>query len=516
MKKILVIAFAAFSIGSCQRAEEEITPLNSQQAASLSLNTVIKEVPAGQPMTKAQIDAVMEKSMITTNTFSWNDASLEMLWSALQYDEQILAIGYRPSGIQNTDDIIHQINLKEGQWKAVHDALLELIVKEVNKTSKSEIVLSDILVEDDPVLPVITIKVNDRNTITALANLQNVRYLEPTSYWPASDQYKIMSTSGCSASSTAINTADYTTIPPGCLLPWNYNNCNIPAAWNTAQGEGIKIGVIDAGISASQSLLGSAFQNGYSAGNRSVTVASTYGNSAYTVCTHGTSMSGLAAGPRNNMNAVTGVAYKSSLYFVHGCEDVVLDQSAEKTGLKNALIRLGDDASTKIISMSVGYPFASNVMKDGVTYAYNKGKMIFAAAGTSFSWTSWWGVVYPAAYSQCIAITGVKENGATCASCHDGSQVDFTIPMERNSSSSRNSISLPLSGAAPTYIGGSSAATATAAGIAALVWSVNTSLTRTQVYNCLKNTSQFYPSLNSTKGYGNLNAAAAVAMAGTL
>ena len=166
--------------------------------------------------------------------------------------------------------------------------------------------------------------------------------------------------------------------------------------------------------------------------------------------------------------------------------------------------------------MSVGYPFASNVMKDGVTYAYNKGKMIFAAAGTSFSWTSWWGVVYPAAYSQCIAITGVKENGATCASCHDGSQVDFTIPMERNSSSSRNSISLPLSGAAPTYIGGSSAATATAAGIAALVWSVNTSLTRTQVYNCLKNTSQFYPSLNSTKGYGNLNAAAAVAMAGTL
>ena len=120
-------------------------------------------------------------------------------------------------------------------------------------------------------------------------------------------------------------------------------------------------------------------------------------------------------------------------------------------------------ADVKIISMSIGTPFSSSVLKDGVDYAYNKGKMIFAAAGTSYSWTSWWGVVYPAAYSQCNAITGVKENGNTCSSCHDGIQVDFTIPMERNTNSNRNSLSLPLTGTIPSYIGGSSAATSTAA-----------------------------------------------------
>ena len=123
------------------------------------------------------------------------------------------------------------------------------------------------------------------------------------------------------------------------------------------------------------------------------------------------------------------------------------------------------------------------------------------------------GVIYPAYYSQCNAITGVKENGNTCSSCHDGSQVDFTVPMERNTNSNRNSLSLPLTGTIPSYIGGSSAATSTAAGIAALVWSAKPSLTRQQVFEILRNTSQNYPVLSSTHGYGNLNAGAAVALA---
>jgi hypothetical protein len=150
------------------------------------------------------------------------------------------------------------------------------------------------------------------------------------------------------------------------------------------------------------------------------------------------------------------------------------------------------------------------VLTDGVNYAHSRGKMILAAAGTSFDWTSWWGVIYPAALSKCVAVTGVKENGSRCSSCHDGSQVDLTIVMERNSSSDRNSLSLPASGTAPTYIGGSSSATATAAGIAAVVWSANPGKTREQVLQCLTSTAQFAASPSGSKGYGNINASAAV------
>src|SRR6185503_2360710 len=120
------------------------------------------------------------------------------------------------------------------------------------------------LVEDDPKLPILTLKITDRDVVTALYNLENTRYLEPLGYYPSDPRFESRSTSGCSASTTGLNAADYSTIAPNCRLPWNYNSVNIPAAWNVSQGEGIRIGVIDAGISSSQSLLGSMFTDGYS------------------------------------------------------------------------------------------------------------------------------------------------------------------------------------------------------------------------------------------------------------
>jgi serine protease len=514
--KIILTAMLIIFLNACQHSDEDLIPASNEQEQILKQKQNPVSEPTGKPLSRKEIDDAIERTMKSGKSFSWTEVDLKMLWSAFQYDDQIVAIGYRTSSVVDIDQIIDKVNVRTDEWKAVHDAILDFILTELNRNAAQPVKLTDILIEDDAVLPILTLKLSDRKIITSLYNLINVRYLEPLGYWPVSGAFKIQSTSGCSASTQSLNSADYTTIPPGCMLPWNYNNVNIPAAWTTSQGAGIKIGVIDAGISSSQSLLGGLFQNGYSNVSRTISLDYTYGSSAYSTCTHGTSMSGLAVGPRNDQNAITGVAYQSSLFFVNGCEDVVLDKSSEKTGVKNALIKLGNDADTRIISMSVGNPFASSVLRDGVVYAYNKGKMLFAAAGTSFSWTSWWGVVYPAAYSQCIAITGVKENGSTCSSCHDGSQVKFTVPMERSTNSNRNSLSLSTSNFIPTYIGGSSAATATAAGIAALVWSAKTTLTRDQVYMCLKNTSQFYPSLNSTKGYGNLNAGAAVALAVTL
>jgi serine protease len=85
--------------------------------------------------------------------------------------------------------------------------------------------------------------------------------------------------------------------------------------------------------------------------------------------------------------------------------------------------------------------------------------------------------------------------------------------MERSTNSSRNTLSLNTTGFAAKYIGGSSCATAMASGIAAMVWSVNPSRTREQVYQYLLTTSQYYPNPNGSRGYGNLNAGAAVTAA---
>ncbi len=513
MKKIYhLLIVSIVVIAACNRMDDnnpvpqinQDTPVLVQKANPVS-------VPTEAAYSKSDLDNKVVALQADRHDFHWEWTDMRTIWSAALQCNQV-AVGYQPANLTSIEPIIHQINIKDKEWKSVHDALLELVLKGLNKNG-AQFTLNDIIVEDDAVLPILILKVSDKDVLTQLTNLKNVRYLEPYGYWPA--QWDNRSSSGCSGSSTAVNAADYTTITPGCKLPWDFNNVNIPNAWNTAQGEGIKIGVIDAGISSSQTLLGSQFTDGMSNNNRTITTDYTYGNTAYTSCAHGTSMAGLAAGPRNAQNATTGVAYKASLHFIRACDDVVLDASAELSGVKNALIRMGDLNDIKIISMSVGTPFSSNVLKDGVTYAYNKGKLIFAAAGTSFSWTSWWGVIYPAVWTQCQAVTGVKESNSTCNDCHDGSQVDFTIPMERNSNSNRNSLSLAPSGFNPTYIGGSSCATAITAGIAGLIWSVKPGLTRAQIITAMQQTAQYYPNPNSSRGFGNVNAAAAVALAAT-
>lgn len=509
-KHYLLGGLAAFMfMVSCTHKDADESSLINTGDPVLKRKANAEEAPIQPALSKQQLDAYVVSELEKKHDFRWTEQDLHTLWSSLQTSDPVLAIGYKPTGIADISQIIHEIDLSKGAWKATHDALKNYILESLEKSSGKAIKWDDILVEDDPVLPILTIRVRDKQLITDLYNLENVRYMEPLDYWPNGVE---KSSSGCSGSSTAVNSADFTTITPGARLPWNYNNVGIPTAWNTAQGQGITIGVIDAGISSAQAMLGSSFTSGASAG-RSISTDYTLGSSAFTSCTHGTTMCGLAAGPRNSSNATTGVAYRSNLHFIRACNDVVLDGSSERTGVKNALVRMGNRSDVRVVSMSIGTPFYSSVLLDGVLYAHNRGKLLMAAAGTSFSWTSWWGVVYPAAFSECVAVTGVNESNSTCNTCHDGSQVDFTIPMERNANSDRNTLSLAQSGNNPTYVGGSSSATAMAAGIAALVWSAKPSLSRTQVLNAITVTSQYYPSSNGSRGYGNINAAAAVSAA---
>ena len=223
-------------------------------------------------------------------------------------------------------------------------------------------------------------------------------------------------------------------------------------------------------------------------------------------------MAGLATAPRSTDGNATGVAYKSNLVSIRAVEDVLINTSNEKNGVKDALIIAGNNSNVKIVSMSIGSPFSIGKVSDGINYAYNRGKLIMAAAGTSTSYTNWYGVIFPASMWQTTAITGVKEQSTLerCETCHSGSAVDFVITMERSEDSDRNSICLANSSNQPKYIGGSSAATATAAGIAALVWANNPSQSRSSVLNTLTQTSQLYPNQDSEYGYGNLDAAAAV------
>ncbi|MBQ0786611.1 MAG: S8 family serine peptidase, partial [Oceanihabitans sp.] len=305
-------------------------------------------------------------------------------------------------------------------------------------------------------------------------------------------------------------------------VSWHFQKHNIPQAWNYSTGSGITIGLIDTGVSASQPLLNSSgINDGYSNG-RFVQKYGTFIDSnwwwssnydgPHDKCGHGTAMASTMAAPRNDNGMPVGVAYNSNLVAYRATEDVLLNDYHERKGVSAALTALGNRSDVKIISMSIGYLWSIGNIKDAVKYANSKGKLIFAAGGTSTSFTNGYGVIFPATMSETVAVTGVDDgpNYERCEVCHSGSKIDFTIIMEGDNNISKAPPVLGFYNGDRRYTGGSSVATATTAGIAALVWAQHPTWSKTQVLNKLKQSAEFYPNKNSSFGYGNIDALQAV------
>lgn len=348
--------------------------------------------------------------------------------------------------------------------------------------------------------------------------MKNIRYVEPADYHYFENEAKYNTTSkssgsgssGCGFSTATLSAVDYTSTTPTAKIPWAFTKHNIPDAWNYSTGAGVTIGLIDTGVSPDQSLLGSSFNNGASSG-RTITKFGVYNaDGSADQCGHGTKMASVMAAPRNNAGLPVGVAYNANLIAYRAAENVVLETSSEQNGVKTAFTDLGNNTNVKIISMSMGHIFSVGKIEDGVKYAYARGKLIFCAGGTSTSFTNFVGVIFPASMPETQAITGVKEGTSNqkCNVCHSGSQIDFTFQMERASGNTVPVLSY-YNGQAD-YVGGSSVATAATAGIAALVWAKNPSWTRDQVLNKMRQSATYYPTVNSSYGYGNINVLKAV------
>lgn len=277
--------------------------------------------------------------------------------------------------------------------------------------------------------------------------------------------------------------------------------------------------MIDTGVSPDQENIGYQFNQGYSTGRtieRMVTLpqetyygipigpVETYADG----CGHGTAMSGVCAAPRGIDGNTVGIAYNSNFVICRAAADVYLDESREVKGVTDAFINAANRSDVRIISMSLGKLSSSSQMADAVRYAYGKGKLIFCAGGTSLDWTAGWtGVIFPASMSEVNAVTGVKNDMMTrCDNCHDGSQIDFTAVMQKSSGKASTPLSLAMDGDAPSTIGGSSVATATIAGIAALVWSRFPGYSRDQILHKLIVGSGYYPYKSSTQGWGVIDA----------
>ena len=507
MKKYLTISLIATMLAvSCKKSgitpDEPLTP---------------------EQLSATQIDAFIKKTVETAHKFEWSAASDQLVWSALQESDQVLSVGYKPADVKSESIQLEAIDINDAKWKNARNEVLAMIVAEEQLSDKS-ITAASIIQWEENVLPVIDIKVKHFATVQKLRSSNLVRYAEPMGYEPKEVAGKVLSSSGCGSNvaEPLVANVDYTTIVPSSKQSWNYQYHNIPKAWSKSTGAGVKVFIIDTGCEYDQENLGTAFNQGYSSGRTVEKIVTLPRNTFLGIpigsvetpddgCGHGTSMAGACAAPRGTDGAACGVAYNCNLVVCRAAADVFMDESREVKGASDAFTNAGNRADVKIISMSMGRITSSSQLSDAIKYAYGKGKLIFCAAGTSFSWTSgWFGVIFPAYMTQVNAVTGVRDNqfNTSCTDCHDGSETDFTVVMEK-ASNERHPLTLAMTGDAPSTVGGSSVSTATTAGIAALVWSKFPGFTRDQVLNKLVQSSANYPTRNSSLGWGNINADAA-------
>jgi subtilisin family serine protease len=493
MKKLnfLIWMITFVFLSSCTNNEELLETSNQPiQEKLLSVKQIMN-----------QIDLAIK----TKGSFDWKDASDQLLWSATVHGSNLLTVGY--------GDINESFHSEKSR-KA--DKMIDTILDVVNQNEK--ISKNEALIYKDKTLNYIDVKVVSLSTIKELRKLLDIRYLEPDGFVLVSNNPNTRSSSGCGFDSDYISSYDYGNLSSGAKIPWNYYEHKINQAWSYSKGQGVGVGVIDTGLSPNQANLSYKFDDYYS--GRYIQKYGTYIDSIWwwsnnldgpnDRCGHGTSCVSAISAPNNNSGMFVGVAYECNMVSYRGTSDVVLNDYHEKKGVANALIALGNRNDIKIISMSVGYPWSIGRVKDAVRYAYSKGKLIFAAGGTSTSYTNWYGVIFPATMSETVAVTGVEEQASynECDVCHKGSKIDFTFVMER--ANNHHQPVLGYNSYTSNYFGGSSVATASTAGIAALVWAKYPSWSRTQVLNRMKYAGHFYPNKNSDFGYGNINALKAV------
>jgi subtilisin family serine protease len=379
-----------------------------------------------QHLSNQQINQFIQNQLSEKGFFDWKDATDEMVWSALLNSDSIMSVGYKPVDVNTIEGAQSSIDITERKWADTKQQVMQIIFNE-ERTSNLSLKMESLEVWKENKLPVISVKVTRLKTVSLLRQNNLIRYTEPMGYDPIAvfdkeDNSKTeRSTSnglfggiGCgnySGDNALVEGSDYTLFTPKAKVSWNFAYHRITQAWAKSTGAGVKVMVIDTGVSPDQDNLGNQFNQGWS-GERTIEKMVTLPGERNTNddCGHGTTMSGTVAAPRCTDGNSCGVAYNCDFVICKAASNVYIDASSEVKGVSDAYTFAGDNKSIKIISLSMGRVTNSGQIKDAIQYAYGKGKLMFCAAGTSLSFLSTLvGVLFPANLNEVQAVTGVKE-----------------------------------------------------------------------------------------------------------
>lgn len=281
---------------------------------------------------------------------------------------------------------------------------------------------------------------------------------------------------------------------PGQSLPWGVNRIDAELAWGSATGEGVKVAVLDTGISLSHSDLKGNIKGGYNAIDPAKSPEDQNG--------HGSHVAGTIAAVNNSLGVV-GVAPKASLYAVQVlgasgwgyCSDII-------EGLGWSI-----NNQMKVANMSFGGSEPCSGEVEALDSAHAAGITLVAAAGNNYGGEVDW----PAKHDKVIAVTAIDSKNAFASFSSKGPEVDLTAPGV--------SIYSTYKKGGYQVLSGTSMAAPHVSGVAALVLQKNPGFTPDKVKARLESTAECLGNLggcttngsrNELQGYGLVDAEAAV------
>ncbi len=293
--------------------------------------------------------------------------------------------------------------------------------------------------------------------------------------------------------------------------PWGVSRIDAPSTWSQSTGSGVQTAILDTGIDPKHNDLKSniAFGVAFDKGNIKFNEKDWKDKNG-----HGTHVAGTVAAVDNSFGVV-GVAPSSSLYAVRVLNsqgsgylsDVIAGIEWSVKG-PDGVIGNSDDAD--IISMSLGTTANISAFHDAVDAAYNNGVVIVAAAGNSGDGNpSTPELHYPAAYDSVIAVGATDINDNAPSWTNSGDHVEIVAPGVSVLSTYR--------GNSYAYLSGTSMATPHVSGTVALLLSLDSTLTPTEIRNILQTTAiDLGPTgLDTVYGHGLVNALDAVSSIST-